>query len=167
MELFSKLGIDWRMFVAQLVNFGILLFILQRFVYKPLLGMLEKREQMVAKSVEDARAIEERLKQAESSYAEMINNARKEASQIMQAAEQNAESRRTQVLEKTKEEVRQIVEQTRASIATEKNHMIEEVRSEMSALLVRASQKLLAGVATPKISQEMLAQTVKEVTAQK
>lgn len=167
MELFSKLGIDWRMLIAQLVNFGILLAILHRFVYRPLLAMLEKREQMVAKSVNDARAIEERLKQAEAGYEELMGNARKEASQIMQAAEQNAEQRRTQVLEKTKEDVRQIVEQTRASIAAEKNHMIEEVRSEMSTLLVQASEKLLSGVATPKISQEMLQQTIKEVTARK
>ena len=164
MELFSKLGIDWRMLIAQMINFGILLFILHRYVYRPLIGMLEKREMMIAKSVEDVRAIDERLKEAEEGYDGVMIKARTEAAGMLELAEKTAEQRRVQTLEKTKEELKQIVEQTRSMLAHEKTQMIEDVRQEIAGLVVSATRRVLSDVVTPKISEELAEKAIHSVT---
>ncbi len=165
MELFEKLGIDWRMLIAQMINFGILLFILHRYVYRPLIGMLEKREAMIEKSVTDARAIEERLKGAEAGYEEIMTKARVEAAQMLEMVEKTAEQRRSQALEKTKEDVRQIVEQTRSMLAREKEQLLEDVRSDVARLVVSATRGVLADVVTPKISEELAEKVIHNVSA--
>jgi len=164
MELFTQLGIDWRMLIAQMINFGILLFILHRYVYRPILGMLEKRETMIAKSIEDVRVIDERLKEAEAGYEGVMTKARAEAASILDTAEKTAEQRRVQVLEKTKEELKQIVEQTRSMLAHEKSQMIEDVRGEVAGLVVSATQRMLSDVVTPKISEELAEKAIHSVT---
>ena len=143
-----------------MINFGILLFILHRFVYKPLLGMLEKREKMIAKSVDDARSIEERLKGAQSTAEEMMTKARIEAATLLEQAEKVAEQRRTLALEKTKEEVKHIVEQTRTMLLQEKNQILEDVRGDVATLVVAATRAVLADVTTPKLSDELVEKAI-------
>ena len=65
MGLIYALGIDGRILLAQLFNFAILVFILWRFAYKPVLNILEERRLKVEKSLDDAEAATKRLKQAE------------------------------------------------------------------------------------------------------
>mgnify|MGYP001588456271 CR=1 FL=1 len=72
MELISKLGIDWKLLVAQIVNFFILLFVLYKFAYKPVLEMLEKRSKTIEKGIHDAKASEERLKEIVQRFAKDI-----------------------------------------------------------------------------------------------
>ena len=48
-ELFSKLGIDWKLLIAQIINFLVLLFVLYKFAYRPILSMLEKRTKKIEK----------------------------------------------------------------------------------------------------------------------
>lgn len=160
MEILSKLGIDWRLLIAQIVNFVILLAVLYKFVYKPLLALLEKREKMIAKSVEDARAIEERVRDTEKGTQEILTNARKEATQILEAAEQTAEDRRKGSVEKTKEDLRHIVEQTRALLKGEKETMMQEVQHEIAHIVVQATERVLEDVAHEKVSDALVQKTL-------
>lgn len=163
MEILSKLGIDWRLLLAQIVNFAILLAVLYRFVYTPLLALLEKREKMIAKSVEDARAIEERLRDTEKGTQEVLASARREATQILEAAEQTAEDRKKAALEKTKEDLRQIVEQTRAMLKSEKETMMQEVTHEIAHIVVQATERVLEDVVHEKVSDAFVQKTLEKM----
>lgn len=165
MEILAKLGIDWRLLLAQIVNFAILLAILYKFVYKPLLALLEKREKMIAKSVEDAHAIEERLRDTEKGAQEVFTNARKEATHILEVAGQTAEERRKAAVEKTKEDLRHIVEQTRTMLKSEKETMMQEARAEVAHLVVQATERVLADVAHEKISDALAQKTLEKIKA--
>lgn len=165
MEMLAKLGIDWKLLIAQLVNFAILLAILYKFVYKPLLAFLEKREAMIAKSVEDAQAIERRLKETEKASAEALVQARIEASKVLEEAEKVAEERRRQAIEKTKGDVAQIVEQTRAMLKGEKETMIQEAKAEIAHIVVLATERVLPDVAHEKVSDALAQKTLEKITA--
>lgn len=163
MEILSKLGIDWKLLVAQAVNFAILLALLYKFVYKPLLALLEKREKMIAKSVDDAKAIENRLRDTEKTVEETLTNARKEASRILETAEHTLEERKKSAAEKTKEDIRQIVEQARAMLKNEKKAMIQEAKADIASLVVIATERVLADVAHEKISDELAQKTIEKI----
>lgn len=143
MEILGKLGIDWKLLVAQLVNFGLLLLILHRFVYKPLLGVLEKRASTIEKSLADARAIEERLKEAEQSKSDILIKARQEAAVLMEEVARLAEQRRVTALEKAKQEVAQVIEDAKAEIAREKQAMLSKAKEQFGELVVKAAQVVI------------------------
>jgi len=67
MELFAKLGIDWRLLIAQLVNFVILFTALTFLLYKPLIAALDKRRAKIAESLANAEKIGDELKRANAS----------------------------------------------------------------------------------------------------
>ena len=55
-QLFSSFGVDWKLLIAQAVNFAILFYLLKRFAYAPVLAMLKRREDIVRKGMDDATA---------------------------------------------------------------------------------------------------------------
>ncbi|MCK4891918.1 MAG: hypothetical protein KAS78_04575, partial [Candidatus Pacebacteria bacterium] len=65
LEIFSKLGLDYKLIIAQAVNFVLLLIILQRLAYKPILKMLNDRTEKIDKSLKQAEQIKEELKKTE------------------------------------------------------------------------------------------------------
>ncbi len=75
----EKLGLDWKVLVAQVVNFGLLLFIMQRFLYKPLMKALDERNKKVKNALEDSQKIEEKLKSIEKKEAQLLDLARDKA----------------------------------------------------------------------------------------
>src|SRR5690348_9342004 len=79
-ELF---GLNWKLFIAQLVNFGIILFVLWKWVFGPVGKKLQERSDKIEKSLQQAKEIEEKHKAAEQHRMLEIEKARKEASEIV------------------------------------------------------------------------------------
>ena len=86
MDLIDKLGIDLKLLIAQIVNFVILLVILTKLIYKPLLKLLDDRKKMIAKTVDDSKRIEDRLAAIEADRDKVLANASKEAMVIVERA---------------------------------------------------------------------------------
>ncbi|MBI4239732.1 F0F1 ATP synthase subunit B [Candidatus Uhrbacteria bacterium] len=143
MEILEKLGIDWRILIAQIVNFGVLLFVLHRFLYKPVLAILQKRADTIEKSLGDARALEERLKASELAGKELIKNAKREAAGLLEDAHKLAEQKRASALKKAKEEVERFVVDAREKIAIEKEQSLREAREYFADLVLQASKAVL------------------------
>lgn len=143
MEIFEKLGIDGRLLLAQLVNFGILLYLLHRFVYGPILIALQKRAETIEKSLADAKAIDEQLRETRANSADIISSAHREAAVLLERAEQIAEQKRKVALQRTKDEVVAIVTDAKAKIALEKTQMLVDVRTHLAELVITAAQKVI------------------------
>ena len=133
--LLEKLGIDWRLFLSQAVNFLILLVILRLTVYKPLLAILHKRKKTIEEGLEKAKEADkrlgeigqlqkEKLKEAEGKAVVLIKNAEEKAKaegqklladatrreqELVEKAKRRAEDEREEVLGKAKEEAVEIV----------------------------------------------------------
>ena len=155
MEALGKLGIDGRLLIAQIVNFAILLFLLQRFLYRPLLAMLEKRREMIEKSVEEARAISERLASVEKQREEEFASTRIKAQEIIEKATLHAEQKSTALIAKTKHEMQGIVDAAREKIRTEKEQMMGDAKEELSSLILNASRALLSDISDPELTNRL------------
>ncbi len=155
MEALGKLGIDGRLLIAQIVNFAILLFLLHRFLYKPLLAMLEKRRETIEKSLQEAKSIEQRLASIEEKRHEEIARARSEAHQIIEKATEHATAKSAALLTRAKEEVGAVVTQAREKIRGEKQQMMHEARQELSTLILASVQTILEDVSDEKLSARL------------
>lgn len=143
MELFTKLGIDLKLLLAQIVNFLILFFLLKKLVYKPLLGLMDKRKKMIEQNVEDTKKIEERLVKLEAEKKEVLDKAAGEAMAIVEKAKKQSEQDHASAISKAKEEISALAERYRAGLKEEKEALVEEIKADMAKLIVQSSSKII------------------------
>lgn len=159
MEALANLGIDWRLFVAQGVNFLVLLFVLRRYAYRPMLEFLEKRSQRIEQGLKDAEAAQVKLAEMEASEKKILASARDEARVIINTAEASAKQRDALRLMETEAKVKHSLDEAMVKIEEEKKKMLLEVRQEISAVALLAVEKILK----EKIDAEKDAQLIEKM----
>jgi F-type H+-transporting ATPase subunit b len=97
-ELFSAFGVSWGLLLAQAVNFGILLLALGYFLYTPVLTMLNKRRELVAESVKEAKQMAELFAHADDEAKRRVDLAEEEAEKIVASARDAASAEKTRLL---------------------------------------------------------------------
>lgn len=143
MELLTKLGIDLKLLLAQIVNFLILFFVLKKLVYKPLLGLMDKRKKMIEKGVEDTKKIEERLVRLEEEKKEILDKAASSAIAIIEKAKAQSEQDHAAAMAKAKDEISALAQRYRAGLKEEKEALVEEIKADMAELIVESSRKII------------------------
>ncbi len=162
-ELIKIFHIDWKLLIAQLVNFGIVLFVIWRFALKPLFKVLEKRSQEISQGLSDAKKMEENLRQSESEREKKILAAKKEAQEIVEQARARGLVSGQEIVEQAKGEVQEIIASAKSQIAEEKNKMLHEAKAEVSALVVASAAKLIEELADQKLDKEVVAASLTKV----
>lgn len=142
-ELFSKLGIDWKLLIAQIVNFLVLLFILWKFAYGPVLAMLEKRQKKIEKGLKDADEAGKKLEESADMQKEILKNARTEAKDIVEKAREQAEKAKSEIALEAKVQAEKIIAGAKSEIQQEKQKTIAEIKSEIGSLVVAATEKIV------------------------
>ena len=167
MEILGKLGIDWKLLLAQIVNFAILLFLLKKFLYKPLLTMLNNRREIIEKSLEQAKTIEEEMKELDRRKGEVLVQARAEADGIMEKTLKLAENKRQEAIVKTKQDVATVISEAKEKIEQERREAFDHAKQELSFLVMQASSAVLKEFADKKITETMLQKALKQVVSSK
>lgn len=155
MELLKTLGIDWRLLFWQAVNFLIVLYVLKRYAFGPIVEALARRTAALEQGLKDAAAAKESLLSGEKEKAAMVAAARTEAGRILTEARSDAEAMRAELLAKAKSEVEEIVARGKERLASEKEAMVDSARSELGALVVDAVSKILPRVVTEKDKERL------------
>ena len=163
MDLLNQLGIDVRLLIAQMVNFLVLIFILYKFLYKPVISLLEERKTTIEKGLEDARLSEYARETAEKEKKEMLLEAKKKASSILEEAKKSAEAEREKILNYTKNESDVIIAKARDVIAHEKGKMIEDVQDDIREVVALAVEKVSRGSIDAKKNQKYITEVLEEV----
>jgi F-type H+-transporting ATPase subunit b len=102
-QLFSQLGIDWKLLLAQAVNFFLLLVLLRMFVYGPLTKMLHERRRRIEEGLQKAKEAGERLRDINHMAVEKIKHAEAEGVKIVARVEAEAKEREAALLLKARE----------------------------------------------------------------
>ncbi|MCA9357531.1 F0F1 ATP synthase subunit B [Candidatus Nomurabacteria bacterium] len=143
MELLTALGIDLRIFLAQLINFAILVFVLYRFAYNPVLELLEERKKKIKQSADDVEASQKLLQNAQSESDQIVLNAKKEARVIIEEAQETANKSAHVILSKAEAETKKIAADAQLKIQQEKDQIMFDVQDDMTKLVVDATEKLI------------------------
>lgn len=161
MELFGKLGIDVKLLIAQLVNFFVLLYVLKRFAYKPVLKILEDRKRSIEKGLKDTKMAEKKLRETEEAEKRILAQARQEAKALFAQAEESAQAMRTSIMENARAEANHMMENVKKDIEQEKQKMLDEARSELAGLVVVAVKKISNIKLDEKADTELIEQFLK------
>lgn len=143
MEALDAFGINWKLLVIQGVNFGIVLLILYRFLYRPLFAVLERRQNTIAKGLEDARiAVLERAKMNEEKE-KTIRDAREIGGHIVEELRKNAHAEEKEILRNAQEKSSAILGEARSRGEEEREHLVREAEKEVARMAVLAAEKIL------------------------
>ncbi len=142
-ELFSAFGIDWRLLIAQAVNFAIVLAALTYFLYRPVMATLDKRRAIVAKGVEDAAKAEEKLAGADAEAAKRVEASESEAAAIVARAHEAATEEKALLLKEAEARVVAIAADAQARAEESQARAKRDSEREVARLAVLAAEKVL------------------------
>lgn len=143
MEALANLGIDFKVLLAQVINFGILLFILTKFLYQPILSTLDKRRERIAQSLDKAEEIDQTAKQAEQDYQTKIAEANKEANAIIEEAKEAADKIRRDTLKTATAEAAALKASAQEQIGAERRTLYADVKKNVGKLSLFVLTKVL------------------------
>ena len=118
--------------LAQMLNFFILVWLLARFAYKPLLAIMIERKERIAKDLEAAEQARAEAEKFKADYAAQIANARIEAQQIVEKAVQEAENTTREQLSTAREQIEEEKNRARQDIAIERDRAMNSLRNEVA-----------------------------------
>jgi F-type H+-transporting ATPase subunit b len=139
----EALGINLGYLIAFALSFGILFVVLRAWVYSPLMDVLEKRRQTIAKGLEDARIAADARANAEKEANRIITEAQTRSVEIIHEATERASKVEHEVRAQSEAEVAKSRESALAELEGERNRMLSELRGQIAALAVAAAQKLI------------------------
>ena len=129
--------------IAQILNFLVLVFVLAKFVYKPVLGIMEERKNKIASDLESAEKAKNDAEAVKAEYAAKLADARQEAQAIIENARKTAQAAHDKIMADTKVEQEQYVAAQKEIIATEKKKAMDEVRAQVISLSMIAAGKIV------------------------
>ncbi|MDP3710585.1 MAG: F0F1 ATP synthase subunit B [bacterium] len=142
-ELIHNFGIDWRLLVTQAINFFILLFILKKFAYKPILEMLRKRRDGIEAGIRMKKEAEERLRHIAQEREKTLEETRKESLAILAKTETAAKDLRAEMLADAAQKAEGVLNEAKKIIGEEKNKMRDEFFKDAAGLVRLGIEKTL------------------------
>lgn len=162
-ELLTSLHVDWHILLAQIANFLILLFLLSKFAYKPVIKLLNERRKMVEDSVERSQAIEQKFQEFQEYRAKQLQEVRKEAQQILLTAHESAEKEKEEILAKTRTQLDVLFARAEKQIEQQKVEMVAKAEKEIVTLLIPSLTRVLKDSVDEQTQKSILDQAAKRI----
>lgn len=143
--LISAFGLDWRLLVVNIINFGVLLIVLSYFLYEPLMRMLEERRAKIAQGMIDAEHAREQLAEIEASRSTILHDASHEADELLGAARKAGSDKEHELTAAGEAAAARIVAAAEAQAAELKAQAIAESKQEVAKLIVLGIEKTVRG----------------------
>jgi F-type H+-transporting ATPase subunit b len=154
---------DPGLFIWTILTFLVLVALLARFAWRPLLEALERRQAAIAKSLEDAQRARQELERLQRESAEMMRQARVEAEAIVSRSRSDAEALREELKQKSRAEAAAIVKNAEKQIQLETARAIQQIRSETIDLSVAIASKILRRQVSKEDHEGLIEETLKQV----
>jgi len=143
MAFFEAFGVDIWKLGFQIVNFLLLLYLLNRFLFKRVLRLLDDRQSRISQGLEDAETAARDRELARAEREAALAEARREAEAMVQRAAKTAEATSAEILAEAKASAEQITARAREEISAEKDRALAEIRGEVADLALEAAGKLI------------------------
>ena len=153
--------------VAQIFNFLILVAILYKVAYKPLIKVLDEREAKIANNISDAETQQKEAEALKAEYQKELANARMQAQEIVDKAMKAASEERDASIAETKAETARMIKVAREEIAREQAKAIAEVRGQVVALSMAAATKVIGNNIDESVDAKLVEDFIDKIDTEK
>jgi F-type H+-transporting ATPase subunit b len=143
-------------FVAELIAFVLMVIVLARFVYPPIIRIATEREKKIEAGVRAAEEAEKRLADVQKQVEQTLEEARTQAREIVARAHRDAVVEAEDVHKRGRQEAEALIERARSEIAAERDRAIQELRVEVGNLVVDAASRLIGETLDRKAHQRLI-----------
>ena len=157
--------LDPGLFIWTIVTFLVLLTLLAKFAWGPLLQALESRQNAIRKSLDDAQQARHELERLNQESAQIIRQARVDAEAIVTKSRADAERLREEMKQKARSEAEGIVKNAERQIQLETQRALQQIRHEAIDLSVQIASKLLQRNLTKEDNERLIEDALKQVEA--
>ena len=156
--------LDPGLFVWTILTFLVLLGVLAKFAWNPLLKMLKDREELIRSSLEDAEKAKTELERLNTEGQDIINKARSEAQTILSEGKAASSKMKEETLSSAKEQAKVILTEAEKQIQIEKDKAIAEIKSEVVDLSLSVATKLIKKNLSREDNQALIDDSLENVT---
>ena len=134
---------ELNQFIYSVLAFLALVFVLGRFAFPPVLGMLKKREETIRGAIDEAETTRMEAAKLLEEYKKQMADARKEVQETIEQGKTMGENVKAEIMAKANEDARQIVEHAQSEIEREKERAIADLQAKVADLTILATAKVI------------------------
>ena len=143
-QVLSTLGINGRDFLLHTINFVVLIFLLRKILYRPVVGMLDERQRRIRESMEQAERIRVEAERADQEREALLGETRRQVREMLDQATQTAERIRSDAHQQARQEADRLIERARQEAAAERAQAMADLRREVGTLAVMAAERVIS-----------------------
>lgn len=159
----GELGINPTYLAFQIINFLLLVFLLHRLLYRPVLNMLDQRRERIREGQEAAERAQTEAEQLRQDYERQLEESRAHARKIMDDAAAAAERLRDESVANAQQEAQRILDRGREELRAEIEQARRELRQEIASLSVTVAGKLIQDSLDTEKNRELAARLIADM----
>ncbi len=163
MQILGQFGFEPILFFAQIVNFFVIFFILKKFLYKPMLKMLEERKQRIAEGLKNAEEAEKHLQETLIKEEQIVKKAQEEARKMIEEAKAERDDMLQKAEVSTKARVDAMLQEARQQIAFETGQAEKRIASHVSRLAVQFLEQTVQDLFGPQEQELIMKNAMKKL----
>lgn len=157
-------GLNWWLFLSQLLSFCIVCMLLKKFAYGPVLKVLDERRDRIAEGLANADRIKQQLAESEIRYQEILSKANAEAQRMIEEARTSSSALADRRQQQAIGEAEQIIKKAREATVIEHEKMMTDLKREVGRLVLDTTAKVTGKVLTPDDQRRLSEEAAREMT---
>jgi len=153
-ESASPLTIDPPVLILQIVGFAILYLALRRFLFGPLLGVMQEREKAIAEALDAGERARQELAHIDQERAKALTGAREEGRELVRQSVREAEEARSRILAEARQESQAVRQRAHQAIALERETAALALRQQVVDLALLAASRAVLGRLDPESQRQ-------------
>jgi F-type H+-transporting ATPase subunit b len=160
-----QFGVYWPNFIAQVILFAIVYFVLRKYAFGPVVAMLEERRRRIEEGQLNAERIKKQLAEAQAKYEEILARANAEAQRLIEEVRLSGERLSEQKRQQAMAEAEQIITKAREAIEQERERTMIELKHDFGRLVVEVTEKVTKKILTPEEQQRINEEALRDLAA--
>src|SRR6266436_5013678 len=157
----QQFGVNWPSFIAQVILFVIVYFVLRKYAFGPIVTMLEERRRRIEEGQINAENIKRQLAEAQAKYEEILAKANAEAQRLIEEVRAGGDRLAEQKRQEAIAAAEQITLKAQEAMALERERIMAELKQELGRLVVDTTVRVTGKVLTPQDHQRINEETVR------
>ena len=158
-------GVNWQLFISQLIAFIVVALVLKKFAYKPVLDMLDQRRERIAQAEANAEKIQAELAETQAERDKVLAEANQKAQEMIADAKEAAKQVGEAEGQKAVKQAEEIIRKAREATEADRDQMMSELKAEIGRLVVETTAKVSGKVLTAEDQQRLIDDINRELAA--
>jgi len=156
-------SLDWQTIIVQLINLGIQIFLFKKFLYKPVMKVLKKRQGLVDQPLKEAEDAKKQALDMKKEYETNLSKANEEADRIMKDASAAAAKKSEKIVSDAQQEAAALKAQAQLDIAAQQKKALNDAKDEIGSMAMDIASKVVGREITEKDNSDLVDEFIRNV----